>query len=101
MTAPGAPAHAAASAPSLRACYDGKCKLALTKKVSFKVSPRFGLTRLSISFTEHTMRIRGATPGAMVENRLSQGASGSLNGIGIRVLSLSRGKAVIRLTPLR
>ncbi|MEU4544545.1 hypothetical protein [Nonomuraea dietziae] len=94
-------ARAAASAPNLRACHDGRCNLTLRKPVSFRVSSRFGITRLAISFTGHSVRVKGTGPGVTSQALLGEGTTGSVNGIGVRVLSLSSGKAVLRLTPVR
>ncbi|MBF8187194.1 hypothetical protein ITP53_15910 [Nonomuraea sp. K274] len=98
-----APASAAAStaAPNLRACYDGKCNLTLTKRASFRVSPRFGITRLTITFNSQIVRVKGTAPGVMSEAVLGRSASGSVNDIGVRIRSLSGSKAVLRLSPVR
>ncbi|MEU8360307.1 hypothetical protein AB0C27_30265 [Nonomuraea sp. NPDC048882] len=91
----------ATAKPNLRACYDGKCKLTLTKSVSFRVSSRFGITRLAIAFNSSMVKVRGT--GAYVSSQavLGRGSSGSVNGIGVRILSLSGSKAVLRLSPVR
>ncbi|MEU4539996.1 hypothetical protein AB0G15_34650 [Streptosporangium sp. NPDC023825] len=89
------------AAPNLRACYDGKCNLTLSKAVRFRVSPRFGVTRLSISFDRTSVRVRATGPGVTSQAVLGLRSTGSVNGIGIRVVSLSRGKAVLKLSPRR
>ncbi|MFC5832683.1 hypothetical protein [Nonomuraea insulae] len=89
----------AAAKPNLRACYDGRCAITLTKSVSFRVSSRFGITRLAISFDSSTVRVKGTGPGVTSQAILGGGASGSVNNIGIRIVSLSGGKAVLRLSP--
>ncbi|MGR6916800.1 hypothetical protein ACU635_21385 [[Actinomadura] parvosata] len=98
---PAAAGAAAAAKPNLRACYDGRCNLTLTKSVSFRVSPRFGITRLAISFNSSTVRVKGTAPGVMSQAFLGEGATGSVNNIGVRVVSLSSGKAVLRLSARR
>ncbi|SEG91647.1 hypothetical protein SAMN05444920_107320 [Nonomuraea solani] len=90
-----------AARPNLRACYDGNCKLTITKAVSFRVSPRFGITRLRISFTGSTVSIRGTSARTMSQTVIGRNATGSVNGIGVRIISLSAGKAVLRLKPGR
>ncbi|MFB4271702.1 hypothetical protein [Nonomuraea sp. GTA35] len=92
---------AATAKPNLRACYDGTCKLTLTRGVSFRVSSRFGITRLAITFTSATVRVKGTGPGVMSQAYLGEGSTGSVNHIGVRVVSLSSGKAVLRLTARR
>jgi hypothetical protein len=94
-------ATAATAKPNLRACYDGTCKLTLTRGVSFRVSSRFGITRLAITFTSATVRVKGTGPGVMSQAYLGEGSTGSVNHIGVRVVSLSSGKAVLRLTARR
>ncbi|GAA1678577.1 hypothetical protein GCM10009733_089280 [Nonomuraea maheshkhaliensis] len=100
-TATAAATTATTTKPNLRACYDGKCKLTLTKSVSFRVSSRFGVTRLAIAFNSSMVKVRGT--GAYVSSQavLGRGSSGSVNGIGVRILSLSGSKAVLRLSPVR
>ncbi|MET8862988.1 hypothetical protein ABZW11_08525 [Nonomuraea sp. NPDC004580] len=94
-------AHAAAKKPNLRACYDGKCNLTLTKSVSFRVSSRYGITRLAISFSSTRVHVKGTGPGVTSQAWLGKGTSGSVNNIGVKVVSLSSGKAVLRLAPRR
>ncbi|WP_436763044.1 hypothetical protein [Streptosporangium sp. V21-05] len=100
-TVPAAAPAANAAKPNLRACYDGRCKLTLSKTARFKVSPRFGVTRLSISFNRASVRVRATGPGVTSQAVLGLRSTGSVNGIGIRVVSLSRAKAVLRLAPTR
>jgi hypothetical protein len=90
-----------AAGPNLRACYDGKCRLALSKAVKFRVSPRFGVTQLSISFGRGSLRVKAAGRGVTSQVLLGAGASGSVNGIGVRVVSISSSKAVLSLSPVR
>ncbi|MEW9554944.1 hypothetical protein [Nonomuraea sp. NPDC050783] len=99
------PAYASATATvtapartDLRACYDGACKLTLTKAVSFPVSRTFGITRLAVSFDRHRVRVKGTGPGVSSQALLGAGGSGSVNGIGIKVVSLSSKRVVVRLT---
>ncbi|MFI6507053.1 hypothetical protein ACIBCT_05565 [Streptosporangium sp. NPDC050855] len=92
---------AQAAAPNLRACYDGRCRLTLSKTARFRVSPRFGVTRLSISFTSRLVRVKATGPGVTSQAVFGTGGSGTVNGISVRVVSLSKGKAVLRLTPVR
>ncbi|MFF5112006.1 hypothetical protein [Streptosporangium sp. NPDC000509] len=99
--ATGAVARGKATGPNLRACYDGRCKLTISKAVRFRVSPRFGVTRLSVSFGRDFVRVRATGPGVTSQAVLGLRSTGSVNGIGVRVVSLSRNKAVLRLSPVR
>ncbi|MEV4530880.1 hypothetical protein [Streptosporangium sp. NPDC049304] len=94
-------AQGKATGPNLRACYDGRCKLTISKTVRFRVSPRFGVTRLSVSFGRDFVRVRATGPGVTSQAVLGLRSTGSVNGIGVRVVSLSRGKAVLKLSPVR
>ncbi|WP_336212796.1 hypothetical protein [Nonomuraea sp. LPB2021202275-12-8] len=96
-----ASATAAVAAPNLKACYDGNCKITLKKRASFRVSPRFGITRVTITFDSRSVRVRGTGPGVTSEGVFSKGGSASINGIGFQLVSLSGGKAVLRLKPVR
>ncbi|MFI7135521.1 hypothetical protein ACIBQ1_58405 [Nonomuraea sp. NPDC050153] len=87
----------AVAKPNVRACYDGNCKLTLTKSVSFRVSPKLGLTRLYISFSADGLAVSG-TGGSSVESSGSVDGTVTVNGIKIRPLSLSDSRAVLRLS---
>lgn len=88
-------------APDLRACYDGACRLSLSRAVSFRVSSRFGITRLAVTFTGDQVKVKGTGPGVSSQARLGAGTTGSVNGIGVQVLSLSADRVVLRLSPRR
>ncbi|WP_170222978.1 hypothetical protein [Nonomuraea turkmeniaca] len=100
-TVPAGSASAAWAKPNVRACYDGRCKLTITKRVSFRVSSRFGITRLSVGFTEDGVTVKGVGPGVMSGAGFSEGGSATVSGIRFRIVSLSSRKAVLRLTPAR
>ncbi|WP_157248255.1 hypothetical protein [Nonomuraea typhae] len=92
-----APASAAAK-PNLRACYDGKCKITITKAVSFRVAPRYRLGRLRVSrvwsstFSQYLVRVEA--PG--LTGTISEGGRGRLNSLDYRVLSITGKGATIR-----
>ncbi|MER6948268.1 hypothetical protein ABT294_30000 [Nonomuraea sp. NPDC000554] len=93
-----APASAAAG-PNLRACYDGKCKITITKPVSFRVSSRYRLSRVRVSKVYvgglfHADMVRVEAPGLVTT--LGEGASGSLNSLSVRVLSITDRGATVR-----
>ncbi|PZG08572.1 hypothetical protein [Nonomuraea aridisoli] len=98
---PAAVQQAAAKKAAVKACYDGRCRLTLTKRVAFPVDPRFGITRLTVDFTADIVRVTGSGARAMSRTQIGKGGSGSVNGIGVRVESLSASKAVVVLTPKR
>ncbi|MBB2910786.1 hypothetical protein FHS43_002049 [Streptosporangium becharense] len=93
------PGHTAGA--DLRACYDGKCRLTLAEPVGFWVDPRFGVTWLSISFDRHSVRVVATGPGVRSQATFGPGALSSVNGIGIRAVSLSASRAVLHLSPAR
>ncbi|RVX42576.1 hypothetical protein EDD27_5212 [Nonomuraea polychroma] len=102
--APAVPASASplsTAKPNLRACFDGSCKLTITKRVSFRVSSRFGITRLSVGFTADRVSVKGAGPGVATAGSFTKGGSATVSGIHFRLVSLSSRKAVLRLTPVR
>ncbi|MEV6038293.1 hypothetical protein AB0L65_44590 [Nonomuraea sp. NPDC052116] len=95
---------AAASAPNLRACYDGKCKFTFTRAVSFRVSSTYGLGRVRVSkeymgglFNQDMVVVRA--PG--LTSSLGEGARGefrhgSKRTLNFRVLSITDRGATIR-----
>ncbi|WP_327580512.1 hypothetical protein OHA25_31130 [Nonomuraea sp. NBC_00507] len=87
--------------PNLRACYDGRCKLTLTKRVTFRVSSRFGITRLSVGFTGKGVTVKGTGPGIGAGASFSKGGSATVSGIKFSIVSLSSRKAVLNLVPVR
>ncbi|MGC5010671.1 hypothetical protein ACLQ2R_07900 [Streptosporangium sp. DT93] len=90
-----------AAAPNLRACYDGNCRLTITKTARFRVHPKFGITRMSISFTSTRIRVRGTAAGSFSQSVFGANGTGTVNGIKVRVVSLSGSKAVLRLSTKR
>ncbi|MFD1930077.1 hypothetical protein ACFSKW_01160 [Nonomuraea mangrovi] len=53
------------------------------------------------TFTGDYVRVKGTGPGVTSQAQPGAGTTGSVNGIGIRVLSLSGGKVALRLAPRR
>ncbi|WP_188187861.1 hypothetical protein [Nonomuraea sp. SYSU D8015] len=102
--APAAPAAAATAAsaaakkPNLRACYDGNCKITITKRVSFRLDPSFGVTKVWIRFNQNMVEVSAKGPGLALGGGFSEDGSTTLNGITFSVSSLSKRKAVIRLS---
>jgi hypothetical protein len=90
-----------AAAPKYRACYDGTCKLTLKKKASFRIHPRFGITRLTVSFNSRQVRVKGTGPGVTAGGAFSKGGATTINGIQFTIVSLSGKKAVLRLKARR
>ncbi|MGP3912649.1 hypothetical protein [Nonomuraea sp. 10N515B] len=99
-TVPAAVAAVSAK-PNLRACYDGRCKLTLTKRVTFRVSSRFGITRLSVGFTGKGVTVKGTGPGIGAGASFSKGGSATVSGIKFSIVSLSSRKVVLNLVPVR
>jgi hypothetical protein len=91
----------AAAAPKYRACYDGTCKLTLKKKASFRIHPRFGITRLTVSFNSQQVQVKGTGPGVAAGGGFSKGGATTINGIQFTIVSLSGKKAVLRLKARR
>ncbi|MFD0884944.1 hypothetical protein ACFQ08_10340 [Streptosporangium algeriense] len=95
----GATTASAAAKPNLRACYDGNCKISITKKVSFRVDPSFVFTKLTLSFNANGVHVKASGPGVSGSGYFSgRGGSYTINGITIYALSLSKKRAVLRLT---
>ncbi|MEV0143872.1 MULTISPECIES: hypothetical protein [unclassified Nonomuraea] len=93
-----APTASAAAKPNLRACYDGNCKITITKKVSFRIDPSFVFTKLTISFNASGVSVQSSGPGVSGSSYFSEGSTSTLNGITFSALSLSKKKAVLRLS---
>ncbi|MFI7539438.1 hypothetical protein [Streptosporangium sp. NPDC049376] len=91
-------AFAAAAKPNLRACYDGNCKISITRKVSFRIDPGFGITKLTLSFNAGGVHVKSSGPGVSGSAYFSGSGSVTVNGITVQALSLSSRKAVLRLT---
>ncbi len=114
LVAVGAPAHAAqqaqprtvaaategAQAPKFRKCFDGRCTITVRKPVSFKISERFGFTRLTVSRRGLTVRVKAKGPGISGGASITKGGISVLNGISIRIVSISRSKATVRFAPV-
>ncbi|WP_433511750.1 hypothetical protein ACQP2T_49510 [Nonomuraea sp. CA-143628] len=98
--APASAATAAAKPPNVRACFDGKCKITITKAVRFRISSRYGFTRLSIARVGSGMvKVRGTGPGVSSTVVLGSGGRGTINNLSVRVSSVTQKSATIRLAP--
>ncbi|MFG1957799.1 hypothetical protein [Nonomuraea sp. NPDC049028] len=80
-------------------CFDGKCKITITKPVSFPVSSTLGFTTLSIARIGATVKAEGTGPGVSSSTQLSAGGNGSVGALTVRVLSITANSATIRLAP--
>ncbi|MFI7144186.1 hypothetical protein ACIBO2_04665 [Nonomuraea sp. NPDC050022] len=103
----GAPVAAASAATSASAgkprdvsdCFDGKCKITITKPVSFPLSSTLGFTTLSIARIGYAVEVKGTGPGASSSTQLSAGGNGSVGALTVRVLSITHNSATVRLAP--
>lgn len=92
-------AAAVAKPPNVRACFDGKCKITITKAVRFRISSRYGFTRLSIARVGSGMvKVQGTGPGVSSTVVLGSGGRGTINNLSVRV-SVTQKSATIRLAP--
>ncbi|GGO15772.1 hypothetical protein GCM10010116_31730 [Microbispora rosea subsp. aerata] len=91
------PASAAAK-PNLRACYDGKCTITITKPVSFRVASRYHLSKVRVArvYNRYYDRYMVHVSGPGVSVTLGEGARGSLNSLSVRVLSITGKGAKVR-----
>ncbi|WP_214321128.1 hypothetical protein [Nonomuraea sediminis] len=93
-----APAQAATSA---HPCFDGSCKITVTRSVSFRVSSRYGITKISITRQSGGMvRVRGYGGGVSLEVRFDRYGSGRLNNLLVTPVSIKRRSATLRFRPL-
>jgi hypothetical protein len=97
----------AAAKPSLRGCYDGKCKFTFTKPVSFRISSKYGFPKVRVSKvdaetvavqTTSISRIRGQLHMTGGNVFLEEDGWGSIGSLSFRVLSVTDRGATIRFT---
>ena len=100
-TAPASTQASTAASPATRACFDGRCKIKVTRAVSFRVSSRYGITKVSIARLSGGMvRVRGYGGGASLEVQFGINGTGQLNNILITPLSITRHSATLRFSPM-
>lgn len=92
-------ATAVAKTDDVSECFDGKCKITITKPVSFPVSSTLGFTTLSIARIGATVKVEGTGPGVSSSTQLSVGGNGSVGALTVQVLSITRNSATVRLAP--
>lgn len=92
-------ATAVAKTDDASECFDGKCKITITKPVSFPVSSTLGFTTLSITRIGFTVKVAGTGPGVSSSTTLSTGGHGSVGALTVQVLSITQNSATIRLAP--
>lgn len=91
---------ATALKPKLRECYDARCTLTVRKPVTFPIAKRFGFSKLTVRRVGgSSVSVIGRAPNGYGQVTIGKGATGYLNGISIRVLSISDTQARVRLTP--
>jgi hypothetical protein len=94
--------QAASARTNLRACFDGNCRITVSKPVSFRVSGRFGFTKVSVrSGGSGLVRVQGTAPGVSSAVVLGAGASGTINNLAVRAESIKGRKMTVRLTPVK
>ncbi|HEY9522181.1 MAG TPA: hypothetical protein VIR33_02995 [Thermopolyspora sp.] len=99
-TSASTPTNAARTKP--HRCYDGKCRITVRKPVRFRVSPRLGMTSLSISrIGPKTVTVQARGHGTFLKVVLSSGGRGTLNTVGVRALRVSKGTAKLLFYPTR
>lgn len=90
----------AAKTPNVKACFDGKCKITITTAVKFRISSRFGFTRLSIARVgSSAVKVQGTGPGVSSATTLGAGGNGSVNNLSVKVSSITDKSATIHLAP--
>jgi hypothetical protein len=93
-------AHECGVAGRVRVGRDGKCAIAVSRPVSFSVEPRLGVTKVSIAAIDPDMvTVRAKGPGISLQVVVRVGSAGRLNGIGVRVVAITGGTAVLRFSP--
>lgn len=101
-TPSGSGAATAAHKPNLRACFDGKCKITISRPVSFRISSRYGFTRISVARKPGgRVQVTGRHPSGFAQATLGKGGFAALNNLSVRVLSVTRTKATLRFAPVR
>lgn len=92
----------AARKPNLRACFDGRCKITISRPVSFRISSRYGFSRISIARKPgRLVQVTGRHAGGFAQATLGKGGLATLNNLSVRVLSVTRTKATLRFAPAR
>ncbi|MCG5218695.1 hypothetical protein [Streptosporangium sp. KLBMP 9127] len=83
-------------------CFDGRCKITVSRPVSFRIDSRYGFSRLSIAKVgSGSVRVRGTGSGVFNEVVLGPGANGTVNDLAVRVSSVTRQTATVHLAPVR
>ena len=104
--APAAPAAAVAAhqarKPNLRACFDGKCTITVTRPVGFRISGRYGFTRVSVARRPGLrVRVTARGRGVFLTATIDRYGLAMLNDLSVRILAIDRAKARLRFAPVR
>jgi hypothetical protein len=101
-TTRSATATTAAAGSDVRACFDGRCELAVSKPTGFAVDHRFGINRVSITrITADDVSMTATGPGVFLGAQTGPGGICTLNGLTIRVKSIKHGTAIVVISPNR
>ncbi|KUN09198.1 hypothetical protein AQI95_04950 [Streptomyces yokosukanensis] len=91
----------AADGTEVRACLDGRCQILVTKEPTrIPVEGRFGVGSLEVtSVTAHSVVVQASGSGVFLSTSVSEGGTGSLNGLSFRATEVRDGHAVLDFFP--
>ncbi|MGW3952247.1 hypothetical protein ACWEKM_15270 [Streptomyces sp. NPDC004752] len=100
-SAPASGAGGAANGTDVGACFDGRCRILVTKQPTrVPVDDRFGVGSLEVtSITARSVVVQASGDGMFLSTSVGEGGTGSLNGLGFRVADLRDGQAVLDFFP--
>ena len=97
---PAKPAAPGGNAADLKACYDGRCEISVSRPVTIPVDGRFGFTKFSITHIgAEGVTIAAHSAGTSLESGVSPGGTAALNGLSVKVKSVTGGTALLEITP--
>jgi hypothetical protein len=97
---PAAQPPAAAEGPEVKACYDGKCEIALSGPARIPVDGRFGFTTLTVKeITASSVSMEAAGEGTLSSVTTGPGGTVRFNELVVKVKGLGGDRAVLALRP--
>ncbi|WUH98534.1 hypothetical protein OHR68_34290 [Spirillospora sp. NBC_00431] len=90
----------AADGTDLRACQDLSCEIYVSSPVTFPIDPKYGPDKMAVTkIGPDTVTIKATGDGIELGATMDRKSPGVLNGIEVRVVKITKGAAILRVSP--
>jgi hypothetical protein len=99
---PTASAPLAADGYNTKACFDGTCEVAIPSPMTIAVDSRFGFSHFKVTHIgSGGVTVEASAGGTFLQSGVSPGGTAGLNGLSIRVKSVTGHTAILVISPAK